>query len=447
MNLFEDNQIQSLKDFGNFQKLRNLIEDLNHTNSINDKVEKLSKYQEDEFIKNIFFYTYTDFKQFHVTSSTLKKRSDLINSKCLYESIFDLLEDLSKEKISGHNAISEVNAYINNYSEFKHILYKLFDRNLEIRMTTKLINKSISNLIPTFEVQLAEKYDEKREKKINFEKETWFASRKLDGLRCLALIDDNGDIEIMSRKGKNFHTLNKLKKEISKLNLRNTVLDGEVCIIDEDENEDFNAILKEYKRKNHTIENPKYILFDILTMEEFINKKGKKSFKERYEKLFNIIPNENYYLSVTPQIVVNSKEQLCKMTIEAQENGWEGLIIRKNISYEGKRSKNMLKVKQFQDDEYIVKDVKIGPFRVINNSKEEIEEILTNVIIEHKGYLVSVGSGFSIDERRRFKEHPEKIIGKEITVQYFNESYNEDGGLSLRFPTIKAIYENEKREV
>jgi hypothetical protein len=36
------------------------------------------------------------------------------------------------------------------------------------------------------------------------------------------------------------------------------------------------------------------------------------------------------------------------------------------------------------------------------------------------------------------------IVGKTITVQYFEETNNQDGGISLRFPTVKHIYDNER---
>ena len=38
--------------------------------------------------------------------------------------------------------------------------------------------------------------------------------------------------------------------------------------------------------------------------------------------------------------------------------------------------------------------------------------------------------------------NPNLIIGKTITVQYFEESKNQQGELSLRFPTVKHVYEN-----
>ena len=39
-------------------------------------------------------------------------------------------------------------------------------------------------------------------------------------------------------------------------------------------------------------------------------------------------------------------------------------------------------------------------------------------------------------------ENPDEIMGKQITVQYFEETTNKNGTHSLRFPVIKAVYEN-----
>ena len=38
------------------------------------------------------------------------------------------------------------------------------------------------------------------------------------------------------------------------------------------------------------------------------------------------------------------------------------------------------------------------------------------------------------------------IVGKIITVQYFEETKNDKGGISLRFPTVKIVH-GDKREV
>jgi DNA ligase-1 len=126
----------------------------------------------------------------------------------------------------------------------------------------------------------------------------------------------------------------------------------------------------------------------------------------------------------------------------ATDNNWEGFMLRKNVGYEGKRSKNLLKVKKFHDAEYTVVDADFSKMAVVREGKEAQETMLAQVWIEHKNYLVKVGSGFS--QEQRIKYMTSDIIGKTITVQYFEETKNDKGGISLRFPTVKHIYENER---
>lgn len=429
-----------------FNKLENLVERLNSSNSTNEKKVILSEsqYSDDEFIKSILHYTYNPYKQFRVKPDNLKKNKHLVADTLKYDNLFELLDALDREEITGHNAISHVNKFIEDYSSYTDIIYNIFDRNLKVRMTDKLVNQVIPDLVPTFDVALANEYNEKLKKKINFDREEWFASRKLDGLRCLAIIGPTGDVKLMSRSGKEFKTLDVLKEEISGYNFTDVVLDGEICIVDENGNEDFTAILKEYNKKDHTIKNPKYLVFDFLSIDEFDNKESKNVLSDRYQLLLQNIRNTSKYIDVVFQSQIKNKSDLEVLQDQAATQGWEGLMLRKNTYYKGKRSNDLLKVKTFKDEEYIVKDIEIGPFRTIVNGKEITENILASVFIEHKGYKVRVGSGFSIDERRHYKEHPEDIIGKEITVKYFNESTNKDGGLSLRFPTVKAIYKGKR---
>jgi DNA ligase-1 len=82
----------------------------------------------------------------------------------------------------------------------------------------------------------------------------------------------------------------------------------------------------------------------------------------------------------------------------------------------------------------------MGSQRVIVDEREVEEIMLSAVIIEHKGNRVQVGSGFSMSERREYFKNPEKIVGKVITVQYFEETVDQSGNNSLRFPVFKALH-------
>jgi len=215
-------------------------------------------------------------------------------------------------------------------------------------------------------------------------------------------------------------------------------------MVDKDGNEDFQGIMKQIRKKDHQIENPKFFVFDYLTLEEFDNKTGITPLTERLKNGYDHLPENinSSMLEFLPQEQLTTEEQFTEMAKEAEEAGFEGIMVRKNIGYEGKRSHNLLKVKKFHDAEYTVLECVNGTMRWTENGKQIEKEGLSNIIIEHKGNKVSVGSGFSKEQREHYLNNHKELIGKTITVQYFEESQNQNGGYSLRFPVVKHIYQN-----
>jgi DNA ligase-1 len=419
------------------KNVEKLIQDVNSTNSSNEKMKLLANYPD---CKKILNYIYDDFKMFHLTSSNIKKQ-DKIEHKCDYEDLYELLDALVDGTLSGHEAIAQVRGFIVLNIEYKDIIYKIIDKDLKIGMGVSNINKVFKGLIPTFDVALANSYDKVK----NIDITEYYGSHKLDGLRCIN-IKQGKNINFYSRKGKEFLTLDVLKKDIAKLE-GDFVLDGEICIVDENGKEDFTSIMKLYKKKDFTIPNPRYKVFDMLTIEEFQSKTSKRILSERIESLKKVFENNNRpTIDVLEQVKLD-EQTFADMRKKASDNGWEGLILRKDCEYKGKRSNDLLKVKKFFDAEFIVEGIETGPFQVVENGDRKEIDTLTAVNIKYKGYDVKVGSGFSLDERKKFFKNPKEIIGKQICVQYFEESKNENGGLSLRFPTVKYIYRDGKREV
>ena len=437
----------------NYPLLQKLVDELNSSNSTLDKTAVLQKPEyNDPFIKAVIVATHNPFVQYYVTPKNLKKRSDLVASS--NTDLFSMLKVLSERTVRGHDAISLVNGYIRNFPGYEELIYNIFDRNLKTRTSDKIVNKVFPNLIPTFDVVLAKKYED-HQKKVDFATQRWYASRKLDGLRCIAIIDENGDIKLYSRTGKLFTTLGLVVKELQKLNLRSTVFDGEICIVDEDDNEDFNAIQKEWNRKDHTIPNPRYKIFDMLHLKEFLDKKGEAKYITRFINLGQTIPADNNILTIVEQVIVEDENHLQLMRDNAKELGWEGIMIRKDIPYEGKRSDKLLKCKYFMntseaghDEEFVVTDIELGDQRVIvtvdGKTKEVTENMMRKAIILYKGNPVGVGSGWSIDQRRHYRDNPNELIGSEITVQYFEVTVDKTGKESLRFPTVKAVWKGKR---
>jgi len=427
-------------------RLRQFVNESNNTNSSLDKLEVIRKFSQDTEVMSILSLTYSPYRQYYVTSQNCKKRSDLVNAESSYSDIIQLLNDLSNRVITGHDAIRAVNSFVANNLEYQDLIYDILDRNLKTRSTAAMINKVVPGFIPEFNVALSATYDESTKKKVNLVKNDWYVSHKLDGVRCIAYVNEYGNVTFFSRAGKQFETLDKVAEEIRKHNLCDIVLDGEICLIDENGNENFQDIIKEIKRKDHTIQNPRFLIFDVLTLEEFDNATSTRNFSERQATLKELFSQNDFHQTLVhlSQTLVKSEEELEKHIQHAAKMNWEGLMLRKDAPYQGKRSNDIMKIKSFYDAEYRVVDVEFSVNRVIVNGKEVEEEMLSNIVIFHRGNRVQVGSGFSLEERRLYYRNPELILNKVVTIQYFEETKNQTGTYSLRFPVIKAIYGNER---
>ena len=414
------------------KEIHQFLAEMAESSSSNAKKSVLSKWSKNRVITHLLKYTYDPYKQYGLKSKQLKNRPDLHSQECI-DNIWSVLDLLADRSYTGHSAIAMVNGYMKTFcsDEDKEVIYKILDRNLEVRAGIKLINKCIPGCIPTFNVALAEKFDDKY-----FDvADDWYASRKLDGVRCI-IRKENGSIKAFSRKGKEFQTLDNLLLEVSHFE-GDWVMDGEVCIVDKNGAEDFQGIMKEIRRKNHTIDNPKYYIFDMLTLEEFDTGTSTRTFAERCKELPKFRGN---YFTALGQYPLDSVEELQSMNAAAEANGWEGIMLRKNVAYQGKRSRDILKCKKMHDAEYTITGVIMDEHRVVRDGKEVTIPMLSAATIEHKGHLVKVGSGWSQEERIKYHANPQLIIGQQMTVQYFEESQDKNGEWSLRFPVKKIIH-------
>lgn len=438
--------------------IKNFIIDLRKSNSGNYKKEQLKKwFNSEEFkhdnsvsnfndLQQLLHFVYDYDKQYYVTSANiLKHYNDDIDLQKYKPNetytLWNLLSDLSARKYTGNEAIYRCIAFINENLEYKDIILNIIDKDLQIGVSETTINKIIPNFIKTFNVCLANKYDVKKHKL----DENWLIERKLDGCRCILIYKNKNDIKCYSRQGKEFTTLQKIIDEVKGKLPDNTVLDGEICLVDDKGNEDFQGIMKVIKRKDYTIENPMYKVFDFLSLDEFECNVISKNYLTRQAKLSDFFYNNPFLETISKvDFEIYSIENLKKWEQKVAENNWEGLMFRKNMPYEAKRTDNLLKYKKFQDAEYVVEGVQEGEIQDIVDGKAVKIKGVGSLIIEHKGNKVGVGSGLSLEQRKRWYKHPEEIIGKTVTIKYFSEIQDKNGCYSLRFPILKYIYENKR---
>ncbi|ORZ03639.1 hypothetical protein BCR43DRAFT_483696 [Syncephalastrum racemosum] len=417
----------------------------------------------------------------HVTSKNVLKYLDKHDSDHSFgeplATLEDLLDALSARRITGHAALDATASFYQAFcrsEETQQIFWRILDRNLKMGVSTQTVRQV---LVPTDQVDentdtdssqlqgasdnhkstrcpftsVALAFTHKKEKDIwtTLSNDKWFASRKLDGVRCLAVVNGKYDIQFYSRTGRPFSSLQKVEAAIrARIQPDHTpfVLDGEICVFKETDDgnklEDFLETIRQIRTKQKPMTNPMYEVFDLISAEGVRDGFDPTPFIERQHKLGAFLGASQPHICRVHQRLVDRSETLQYLQDLAVKRGWEGLILRRNGPYHGKRSRDLVKLKEWDDAEYVVKDIEIGWMRMSDTGKNE--RVMTSVVIEHKGNRVSVGSGFTLDQRRRYGNAPAGIVGNQITVRYFAESLGDSGVVSLRFPTVKAVYEGNR---
>ena len=68
-----------------------------------------------------------------------------------------------------------------------------------------------------------------------------------------------------------------------------------------------------------------------------------------------------------------------------------------------------------------------------------LSDVLGKIKVDYKGHEVLVGSGFSDNERKYFIDNQNEMVGRVVEISFFEESSNQDGEISLRFPVFKCV--------
>ena len=365
-----------------------------------------------------------------------------------YDGFHAILEKLASRELTGNAAIETITDYLKYHDEeMQRFLLQVLDRDLNLGIGWGTYRSEVLGLADQFEVALAQHLE--KVKGVNPVDGQWFASRKCDGVRCVAIISDGG-VEFRSRQNKVFTTLDRLKPAVAAFCLGLTgqwVLDGELCKIDADGDENFQSVMKEIRKKDYTIESCCYQVFDVLTYDEFRLGKTRKNFSQRLDLLYKL--NEAYQEQPHGDCWVKPLKQE-RLTCQAdfdrwagyvEAGNWEGFMLRKDVPYQSGRTKDLLKVKKFEDFEVKVDSIEIGKMSTALPGRGNVEyEGVAALHITYEGNDVKVGAGLSREQRIAWMNDPSLIVGKVITVKYFERTVNQQGKVSLRFPTLKVVH-------
>ncbi len=250
-----------------------------------------------------------------------------------------------------------------------------------------------------------------------------YVSPKMDGMRTV--ITKNG---AASRNGKEFksfpHILRELKPVFDKFPLLR--LDGEVYT--NKLSNDFNKIISLAKKTKPTsqdlVESEKFLEYWVFDCPSFSG-----GFNERYTELVKFFDEnfkDNKWIKLCKHSLIKNKSDIEFHLNDYINQGFEGLMVNTfNGKYLQKRSKELLKYKIFQTEEFEVINITEG----IGNRSGCMGYATVKL---NNGKTCDSSARGNFEQYKEILENKDKYIGTMATIRF--QGYTPDG--ILRFPVI-----------
>ena len=422
--------MQSLFHFNDF------VKEISADNSKKYKQDVLKKYKDDADVR---FYLHFAFNPFITTGISTKKLTKVVGGHTITDlnSIPEFLTYIQQHNTGTDAVVSLCQEILSNCAcynrEAADLLEKLICKDLSIGVDAKSINSAMSGLIPTFNVMLAEKYFEKPERA---EGKEFAITTKIDGGRIIA-VKENGSVSFFTRAGQRYEGLVDLETEMATIIPDNYVLDGEITLLDY-KNYDSKTAYKlamKITRADGEKHGVKMLVFDGMPLTEWKAQRSMLSWSDRrhmLECMTGFYNDSLTYFELLPILYRGTDTSKILELLESEiARNQEGVMI--NICdalYEFKRTWNLMKVKKMN-----TLDLQIVGFE---EGSGRLSGTLGAILVRYKqGNVVKVGSGFSDTLRVQMWANQSKYLYSICEIQYFEETTNADGGISLRFPVFK----------
>lgn len=265
---------------------------------------------------------------------------------------------------------------------------------------------------------LAHKFDAHADKLIY----PCYLQPKLDGHRCISMIDEKGKCTLWSRTRKPITSMDHIVEAIERLGLHSTIFDGELY------NHNYRDRFEEltgYIRRQEFSPGAEVVQYHIYDMPSSWGFAKRWEFLTSHIKLQLVEPPEisrhNMIHSLPPAITpvgtwkVNDEDELMLEFQHYIDAGYEGAMAR---NAEGpyislpppKRSYDLLKIKEFDDSEFEILRVEEGRGKLAGHAIFICRTVNGNEFgAKLKGKQ---------EELKQYFDNPRLAIGRQITVKY-----------------------------
>jgi DNA ligase-1 len=414
---------------------KNFCDEIRLSNSRKHKQWVLERFKNDEVIKRYLKIAFDPYAVYGISTKKLHKMVKGVSGYVI-DSTFALFDYLAENNTGTDQDVRVCQEFIYGVGardrDAADLLEKLICKDLSVGVDAKSINAIIPDCIPTFNVQLANKYFDKPE---IVEGKEFVITTKIDGGRIIAL-KENGQVSFYTRAGQKYEGLVDLEKELLEKFPDNVCLDGEITLLNNagiPSKEAYKQTMK-ITRKDGEKHGIKMLVFDWMPATDFKRQKCDIPYGRRcaeVEALFANIDSTTYF-EVLPFLYHGTDTaKIMELLDKAIAEKEEGVMINIwDAPYEFKRTNSLLKVKKMSTVDLEIVGYEEGSGRLSGT--------LGAILVRYKkGNVVKVGSGFSDDIRKEIWANQSKYFGTVCEIQYFEETANADGGISLRFPIFK----------
>ena len=357
----------------------------------------------------------------------------------------ELLDHLLVNNTGTDTEVGMVQYFINQYDEHtKDVLAQVIGKSWTTTVGASLLNKVFgTDFIPVFDVQLAYAY----EKKIDGYRDDiiFVVTQKLDGFRAVVEVDNGKVVSVKTRKGKEINGLSELKADIESVltHTNHMIYDGELLI--EDPNNEWTSG-ERFQKTSQMIssegesEGLAFHIFDALPYDEFKSGVSRDTYIQRRKKYLEpFAPGD--LVRVVTVLGTADKSRIPAWSDYATEQGFEGVMLNDpSARYETKRTKGLLKVKKMH-----TADLQVVGFEEAIDGKNRGG--LKSLIVQlDENNTFNVSSGLTEELREDIWANQDKYLGKIVEIKYFEETTNQNGGRSLRFPVVLGFRDDKTVE-
>lgn len=404
------------------------LEELNSTNSSNAKKEILSKYKNEELVKQFFKYTYEPRYSYYIRNLKFFDNNLFRHYTSFNQNTFKELDPIINREITGDGAKKHINDLNNVLDPDDSIILKLIlGRDAKCGVSVSTINKIWPNLITDPSYMRCSLPKSSNMKSWDWSKGI-LAQEKMDGMFCKIVIEKN-QVYAFTRAGNSIPLDNPSTNEIARafkcflecepltspLNVgiyEGNQWHGELIVVDSENNilprEIGNGVLNSIIQGEYDGDyEVKFVAWDLIVFEGTDLK-----YSDRLEDLDNSIKkaNSEYFIKCKTHTVYSYDEAI-NLYKEYLTNGSEGIVVKHpNMIWKDGTSKDCVKIKLEAEI-----DLKIVGF---NKGNGKNSELFGSLICESSDGILSVNvSGFKDKDRKEIFDNFEFYQNEVITVK------------------------------